>query len=53
MVGNDVWFVGHCVVSPVVVEDKSMSMSVITKDMKYNEIYAGAPAKPISEKYYK
>jgi acetyltransferase-like isoleucine patch superfamily enzyme len=51
-VGNDVWFVGHCIVSPIVAEDKSMAMvgSVITKDMSYNKIYAGSPAKEISEK---
>ncbi len=51
-IGNDVWFVGHCIVSPIVAEDKSMAMagSVVTKDMKYNEIYAGSPAKSISDK---
>lgn len=51
-VGNDVWFVGHCIVSPVIAEDKSMAMagSVITKNMKYNRIYAGAPAYDISDK---
>lgn len=51
-IGNDVWFVGHCIVSPIFAENKSMAMagSVITKDMKYNEIYAGSPAKSISEK---
>jgi acetyltransferase-like isoleucine patch superfamily enzyme len=52
LVGNDVWFVGHCIVSPIVADDKSMAMvgSVITKDMKFNEIYAGSPAKSISDK---
>ena len=51
-VGNDVWFVGHCIVSPVAAKDKSMAMvgSVITKDMEFNTIYAGAPAKEISSK---
>lgn len=51
-IGNDVWFVGHCIVSAIVAEDKSMAMvgSVITKDMKKNEIYAGSPAKSISDK---
>ena len=51
-IGNDVWFVGHCIVSPVTAQDKSMAMvgSVITKDMNYNEIYAGSPAKSISGK---
>lgn len=51
-IGNDVWFVGHCIVSPIVAEDKSMAMagSVVTKDMKFNTIYAGAPAVEISTK---
>lgn len=51
-VGNDVWFVGHCIVSPIVAHDKSMAMvgSVVTKDMEYNQIYAGSPAKSISDK---
>lgn len=51
-VGNDVWFVGHCIVSPINAADKSMAMvgSVITKDMEYNNIYAGSPAKSISDK---
>lgn len=51
-IGNDVWFVGHCIVSPIKAEDKSMAMvgSVITKDMAFNEIYAGSPAKSISNK---
>jgi acetyltransferase-like isoleucine patch superfamily enzyme len=52
LIGNDVWFVGHCIVSPIIAEDKSMAMagSVVTKDMKFNEIYAGSPAKSISDK---
>jgi acetyltransferase-like isoleucine patch superfamily enzyme len=51
-IGNDVLFVGHCIVSPIIAEDKSMALagSVVTKDMKYNEIYAGTPAKSISYK---
>ena len=52
IIGNDVWFVGHCIVSPIVAQDKSMAMvgSVITKNMSFNEIYAGSPAKSISDK---
>ena len=51
-IGNDVWFVGHCIVSPICAADKSMAMvgSVVTKDMDFNTIYAGAPAKSISDK---
>ena len=50
IIGNDVWFVGHCVVSPIVAEDRSMALvgSVITKDMKQNRIYGGTPAKDIT-----
>lgn len=51
-IGDDVWFVGHCIVSPIHAADRSMAMvgSVITKNMNYNEIYAGSPATSISEK---
>lgn len=51
-VGYDVWFVGHSIVSPINAGDKSMAMvgSVITKDMVENHIYAGAPAKDLTEK---
>jgi len=51
-IGNDVWFVGHCIVSPIVAEDKSMALvgSVITKDMKQNKIYGGSPTKNLTEK---
>lgn len=51
-VGMDVWFVGHCIVSPILAADRSMAMvgSVITKDMAENTIYAGSPAKEISSK---
>jgi len=51
-VEKDVWFVGHCIVSPVRVGEKSMAMvgSVVTKDMLPNHIYAGVPAVDRSEK---
>jgi hypothetical protein len=49
---NDVWFVGHCIVSPIHAKSKSMVLAggVVTKDLEYNNIYAGSPAKSISEK---
>jgi len=52
-IGKDVWFVGHCIVSPVKVEEKSMALvgSVITKDMLPNHVYAGVPAIDITEKF--
>jgi hypothetical protein len=45
-IGNDVWFVGMCLVSPVVVADKSVALlgSTITKPMKVNHVYGGSPA---------
>ena len=51
-IGNDVWFVGHCIVSPITAKDKSMALvgSVITKDMEENHIYGGSPAKDLTEK---
>lgn len=51
-IGNDCWFVGHCIVSPIVAEDKSMALvgSVITKNMKSNHIYGGSPAKDLTDK---
>jgi acetyltransferase-like isoleucine patch superfamily enzyme len=52
VVEDDVWFVGHCLVSPVHVAAGSMAMlgSVVTQDMKANRIYAGVPAKDITNK---
>lgn len=51
-VEDDVWFVGHCLVSPIHAKKKSMAMlgSVITRDMEENHIYAGVPAKDMSDK---
>lgn len=51
-VGRDAWFVGHCIVSPVHVGEKSMAMvgSVVTKDMQPNHIYGGVPARDMSDK---
>jgi acetyltransferase-like isoleucine patch superfamily enzyme len=50
-IGNDVWFVGHCIVSPINADDKSMALagSVITHDMAYNHLYGGSPAKDLTE----
>jgi len=51
-VRKDAWFVGHCIVSPVRVGQKSMALagSVVTKDMLPNHVYAGVPATDISDK---
>lgn len=52
IIGKDVWFVGHCIVSPIVAKDRSMALvgSVVTKDMEENHVYAGSPAKDITDK---
>lgn len=51
-IGKDAWFVGQCLVSPVNVGEKAMAMlgSTITRDMLPNTIYAGVPAKDMTEK---
>ena len=51
-IGKDAWLVGHCVVSPVNIGEKSMALvgSVITKDMEPNHVYAGTPAKDMTDK---
>lgn len=52
LIGDDVWLVGHCIVSPVHIESQAMALtgSVITKNMLANHIYAGVPATSISSK---
>jgi acetyltransferase-like isoleucine patch superfamily enzyme len=52
LIEKDAWFVGHCILSSVRVGERSMAMvgSVITKDVLPNHIYAGVPAKDVSEK---
>jgi acetyltransferase-like isoleucine patch superfamily enzyme len=51
-IGDDVYFGGNCIVSPITAADRSMALggSVVTKDMAYNTIYAGCPAKEMTEK---
>lgn len=52
VVEDDVWFVGHCLVSPIHAAARSMAMlgSVVTRDMAENRVYAGTPAKDITDK---
>lgn len=49
---EDVWFVGMCLVSPVVIGARSMAMlgSVIVKDMHEDAVYGGSPARDVSDK---
>ncbi len=52
IIEDDVWFVGHCIVSPIIARKKSMALvgSVVTKNMEENHIYAGCPAIDITDK---
>lgn len=52
VVEDDVWFVGHCLVSPIHARQGAMAMlgSVVTKDLEANHIYAGTPAKDLTDK---
>lgn len=52
IIEDDVWFVGHSIVSPIHAKKKSMLMvgGVITKDMEENHIYGGSPAKDLTDK---
>ncbi|MBK9129033.1 MAG: acyltransferase [Phycisphaerales bacterium] len=52
LVGKDAWLVGHCLVSPVRIGERSMAMlgSVVTRDMLPNHVYAGVPAKDMTDK---
>jgi len=51
-IGNDVWFVGHCLVSPIRAGDRSLAMlgSLVTKDMSPDRSYAGSPAVDVTDK---
>ena len=50
VVEEDMWFVGHCIVSPIRAHRRSMAMvgSVITRDMEENHVYAGVPARDMT-----
>lgn len=52
VVGNDAWFVGHCIVSPVTVAPFSVVLvgSTLTKDTELNHVYGGSPAKDLTDK---
>ena len=52
VVEEDVWFVGHCIVSPIRAHRRSMALvgSVVTHDMAANHVYAGVPAKDVTDR---
>jgi hypothetical protein len=49
---DDVWFVCHCLVSPIHAEPRSLAMlgSLVIKNMMENHCYAGVPAIDVTEK---
>lgn len=51
-IGKDAWFVGHCIVSPVAVGERSMALagSVVTRDMLANHVYGGVPAVDLTDR---
>jgi acetyltransferase-like isoleucine patch superfamily enzyme len=51
-IDDDVWFVGHCIVSPIHAQARSMAMAgaVVTRDMLADRTYAGVPAKDVTTK---
>jgi acetyltransferase-like isoleucine patch superfamily enzyme len=53
VIGNDVWFVGHCLVSPITAGDRSVAMlgSVVVKDMEPDRTYAGSPAADQTDRF--
>lgn len=52
VLGDDVWFVGQCFVSPIKAGSKSIALlgSVVTRDMDAEKVYGGNPAKDITER---
>ncbi len=52
LVMSDVWIGPNCTVSPVRIEEKTcvLAGSVVTNDLSGNRIFAGAPAKEVTEK---
>jgi acetyltransferase-like isoleucine patch superfamily enzyme len=52
VVEDDVWFVGHCIVTPIRAHEKSMLHvgGVAVQDMLPNRAYAGSPAQDVTGK---
>lgn len=51
-IGEDAWLVGHCIMSPIRMAPRSMALagSVLTKDTLPNHVYAGTPARDVTDK---
>jgi acetyltransferase-like isoleucine patch superfamily enzyme len=50
---DDVWFVGHCLVSPITAGPRSMALlgSVVVRDMEADRTYGGSPASDVTERF--
>ncbi len=53
VIDDDVWLVGHCIVTPIHAQRGSMLMvgGMATKDMEANHVYAGSPAKDMTQSF--
>lgn len=53
IIEDDVWLVGHCIVTPITARARSMLMvgGMATKDMEANHVYAGAPARDMTDTF--
>jgi acetyltransferase-like isoleucine patch superfamily enzyme len=53
VIEDDVWLVGHCIVTPIRAGRRSMAMvgSVVTRDMEPDRVYAGVPAKDMTDRF--
>ena len=53
VIEDDVWLVGHCIVTPIHAQRGSMLMvgGLATKDMEANHVYAGSPAKDMTSTF--
>ena len=52
IIEDDVWFVGHCIVTPIHAKRRSMLMvgGVAVRNMEENHVYAGSPTKDVTDK---
>lgn len=53
VIEDDVWFVGHCIVSPITAYRRSMLMvgGLATRNMEENRVYAGSPAADVTDRF--
>lgn len=53
VIHDDAWLVGHCIVNPVTIHPKAMAMtgSVVTRDIPENHVWAGVPARDVTNTF--